>query len=170
MNENVSLLICAEEGTIIHNHHGKEKSRLALYVLNQLNIVPEHVETRGLYNKTQQPTMEQVSPSLEFETFFLCDKYIYVLPANLQTSFYYNHPSSSRLLTNNFPTATLLLVVFLVAEQAQHLYCPTPPVNQWCIALCHLNLKKKLYVFIKTGIFHFLAKTCLEGKIMMLPC
>ena len=58
------LLLLAEEGTIVHKHHGKAQSRLALYVLNQLNLVPEHVETRALYNKTQQPTMEQVSLSL----------------------------------------------------------------------------------------------------------
>lgn len=55
------LLLLAEEGTTVHKHHGKAQSRLALYVLNQLNLVPEHVETRALYNKTQQPTMEQVS-------------------------------------------------------------------------------------------------------------
>lgn len=49
-----------EEGTIIHSYLGKQQSRLALHVLNKMDIVPEHVETRGLYNKTQQPTMEQV--------------------------------------------------------------------------------------------------------------
>ncbi|KAL9983693.1 hypothetical protein ACROYT_G005909 [Oculina patagonica] len=48
-----------EEGTVIHKHMGKPQSRLALHVINRLNLVPEHVETRGLYNKTQQPTMEQ---------------------------------------------------------------------------------------------------------------
>lgn len=48
-----------EEGTVIHEHLGKEQSRLALYVVNQLNLVPEHVETRSLYSKTQQPNMEQ---------------------------------------------------------------------------------------------------------------
>ena len=50
----------SEEGTIIHSYLGKQQSRLALHVLNKMDIVPEHVETRGLYNKTQQPTMEQV--------------------------------------------------------------------------------------------------------------
>ena len=55
------ILVFVEEGTTIHKNFGKEQSRLALYVLNRLNLVPEHVETRGLYNKTQQPTTEQVN-------------------------------------------------------------------------------------------------------------
>ena len=55
------ILVFIEEGRTIHKHFGKERSRLALYVLNKLNLVPEHVETRGLYNKTQQPTTEQVN-------------------------------------------------------------------------------------------------------------
>lgn len=55
-----------EEGTVIHEHLGKEQSRLALYVVNQLNLVPEHVETRSLYNKTQQPNMEQIRSSRHY--------------------------------------------------------------------------------------------------------
>ena len=55
------VFLTEEEGTVIHEHLGKEQSRLALYVVNQLNLVPEHVETRSLYSKTQQPNMEQVS-------------------------------------------------------------------------------------------------------------
>ena len=45
---------------VVQKNFGKAQSRLALYVLNKLNLVPEHVETRALYNKVQQPTMEQV--------------------------------------------------------------------------------------------------------------
>lgn len=55
------MIVFVEEGKTIHQHFGKERSRLALYVLNKLNLVPEHVETRALYNKTQQPTTEQVN-------------------------------------------------------------------------------------------------------------
>ena len=58
---NFFRFLTEEEGTVIHEHLGKEQSRLALYVVNQLNLVPEHVETRSLYSKTQQPNMEQVS-------------------------------------------------------------------------------------------------------------
>nr|XP_058962380.1 myoferlin-like [Pocillopora verrucosa] len=59
VDEQTYTLAEFEEGTIIHSYLGKQQSRLALHVLNKMNIVPEHVETRGLYNKTQQPTMEQ---------------------------------------------------------------------------------------------------------------
>ena len=58
---NFLRFLTEEEGTVIHEHLGKEQSRLALYVVNKLNLVPEHVETRSLYSKTQQPNMEQVS-------------------------------------------------------------------------------------------------------------
>ena len=49
-------------------HVGPPDQRLALYVLNGLPLVPEHVETRPLYN-TLQPGIEQVcglSIQLEF--------------------------------------------------------------------------------------------------------
>ena len=38
---------------------GRKDERLCLYVLKEFNLVPEHVETRKLYNPIQ-PGVEQV--------------------------------------------------------------------------------------------------------------
>jgi myoferlin len=44
-------------------HFGSKDERLCLYVLHEFNLVPEHVETRKLYNPIQ-PGMEQGSSFL----------------------------------------------------------------------------------------------------------
>ena len=51
----------SSEKTIIRNPHvGAKDERLCLYVLHEFNLVPEHIETRKLYNPIQ-PGVEQVS-------------------------------------------------------------------------------------------------------------
>ncbi|XP_065071964.1 myoferlin-like isoform X2 [Rhopilema esculentum] len=47
-----------EEGMTAHPHLGPAEQRLALHVLNMQNLVPEHIETRSIYNPLQ-PTIEQ---------------------------------------------------------------------------------------------------------------
>ena len=53
------LLLIAETSKPSSPHLGPADERLALYILNSLPLVKEHVETRSLYNPLQ-PGIEQV--------------------------------------------------------------------------------------------------------------
>ncbi|MBZ3885416.1 Fer-1-like protein 5 [Sciurus carolinensis] len=55
--EEISLHTFETEPPIVHGL-GPKKERLALYILNTLGLVPEHVETRTLYSKSQ-PGIDQ---------------------------------------------------------------------------------------------------------------
>ena len=56
-----------EKTVQLNRHLGPTEERLCLHVLNRLNLVPEHVETRRLYNPAQ-PGMEQVFNILFFSS------------------------------------------------------------------------------------------------------
>lgn len=54
---------------------GSDEHRLALYVLHELGVVPEHFETRTLFNK-DCPGIPQV---LLFWTFYQCSCHTYII-------------------------------------------------------------------------------------------
>lgn len=61
----ISDLLLIENGVTLHPNIGDEKNRLALHVLHIFNLVPEHVETRALYNSVH-PDIAQVIISTGF--------------------------------------------------------------------------------------------------------
>ena len=70
MLNNVNVVSrCAVKTEPLHGHLGDAKERLALHVLNilpadiRIPLVPEHIETRPLYNPLQ-PGIEQVGDGL----------------------------------------------------------------------------------------------------------
>ena len=52
-----------ETGKLSNPHLGPADQRLALHMLNSMDLVKEHVETRAIYNPLQ-PGIEQVSAPL----------------------------------------------------------------------------------------------------------
>lgn len=59
----LSSVVLAETNTVIHQHMGPASERLALHVLRNQGLAPEHVETRTL-RSSHQPNLSQVSTAL----------------------------------------------------------------------------------------------------------
>uniref|UniRef100_A0A3Q1AL54 Myoferlin like n=1 Tax=Amphiprion ocellaris TaxID=80972 RepID=A0A3Q1AL54_AMPOC len=60
-----------EANTVIHSHLGPAKERLALHVLRNQGLVPEHVETRTLYS-SHQPNLSQGRIQMWVDVFPKC--------------------------------------------------------------------------------------------------
>ena len=55
------IFLGLEAGSVPNPHLGPVEERLALHVLQQQGLIPEHVESRPLYSPLQ-PDIEQVGP------------------------------------------------------------------------------------------------------------
>uniref|UniRef100_A0A3Q1GUG5 Myoferlin like n=1 Tax=Acanthochromis polyacanthus TaxID=80966 RepID=A0A3Q1GUG5_9TELE len=60
-----------EANTVVHSHLGPAKERLALHVLRNQGLVPEHVETRTLYS-SHQPNLPQGQIQMWVDIFPKC--------------------------------------------------------------------------------------------------